>query len=60
MLPTIIFFFALAFTLATLVLFNNVNNGDIPAKDEIKANALAWSLVFLICGLWSWLFYLLH
>lgn len=60
MLPTIVFFFALVLTLATLILFNNVNNGEISAKDEVKANVFAWSLVFIICGLWSWLFYLLH
>lgn len=54
MLPTIIFFLALWFTLRVISGFINDDN-------DTYAKATAASLIQLICCiLWSYLFYLLH
>jgi hypothetical protein len=53
MLPTIVFFFALLFSLGALE--------DIIHKNSIGININEINLVpYIVCALWSWLFWLLH
>lgn len=68
MLPTIIFFFALLLSIFTIfgwlyfiIGINNIRNKIYKIyKDEQADLNINMIMTFIICILWSYLFYLLH
>lgn len=59
MLPTIIFFFALVFTFAFVIMLAQIMSQYLVTKKSVK-DYTASIYSFIASGLWTWLFYLLH